>query len=146
MHRFCVVAYARFGPRDRCGIQRARYPRIDEARFAGRRASLLVPVLLPWGARPRRFRAEPLRAGQALVAPVVSPRWKFAEETYARTAASFDNPDFVDVVIHSYRHRYGLVPGDPSVQATERRLEAQPTIAVPTISIDGGGDGVRPPE
>jgi len=75
-----------------------------------------------------------------------SPHWKFDEETYARTAASFDNPDFVDVVIHSYRHRYGLVPGDPAVEATERRLEAQPSIAVPTICMDGGGDGVRAPE
>jgi pimeloyl-ACP methyl ester carboxylesterase len=75
-----------------------------------------------------------------------SPHWKFDEETYARTAASFDNPDFVDVVIHSYRHRYGLVPGDPAVEATERRLEAQPSIAVPTICIDGGGDGVRASE
>jgi pimeloyl-ACP methyl ester carboxylesterase len=75
-----------------------------------------------------------------------SPHWKFDEETYARTAASFDNPDVVDVVIHSYRHRYGLVPGDPAVEATERRLEAQPSIAVPTICMDGGGDGVRAPE
>jgi pimeloyl-ACP methyl ester carboxylesterase len=75
-----------------------------------------------------------------------SPHWSFDEETYARTAVSFDNPDFVNVVIHSYRHRYGLVPGDPAVEATERRLEAQPSIAVPTISLDGGGDGVRAPE
>lgn len=75
-----------------------------------------------------------------------SPHWNFDEETYARTAASFENPDFVDVVIHSYRHRYGLVPGDPAVEATERRLEAQPSIAVPTICMDGGSDGVRGPE
>ena len=75
-----------------------------------------------------------------------SPHWTFDEDTYARTAASFDNPDFVDVVIHSYRHRYGLVPGDPAVKDTERRLEAQPSIAVPTICMDGGGDGVRAPE
>lgn len=75
-----------------------------------------------------------------------SPNWTFDEATYARTAAAFDNPDFVDVVIHSYRHRYGLVPGDPAVQETERRLEAQPPIGVPTICMDGGGDGVRAPE
>jgi pimeloyl-ACP methyl ester carboxylesterase len=75
-----------------------------------------------------------------------SPNWTFDEETYARTAVSFENPDFVDVVIHSYRHRYGLVPGDPAVEDTERRLEAQPQIAVPTICMDGGGDGVRAPE
>jgi pimeloyl-ACP methyl ester carboxylesterase len=71
-----------------------------------------------------------------------SPNWRFDEMTYARTAASFDNPDFVDVVIHSYRHRYGLVPGDPAVDAIETRLEAQPAIPVPTVSLDGGGDGV----
>lgn len=51
-------------------------------------------------------------------------------------------PDFVDVVIHSYRHRYGLVAGDPAVEDTERRLAGQPRIAVPTIALDGDGDGV----
>jgi pimeloyl-ACP methyl ester carboxylesterase len=74
-----------------------------------------------------------------------SPHWTFDEQTYARTAAAFDNPDFVEVVIHSYRHRYGLVPGDPAVEETERRLTAQPPIGVPTICMDGGGDGVRSP-
>jgi len=72
-----------------------------------------------------------------------SPNWRFDEATYARTAASFDNPDFVEVVVHSYRHRYkGLVPGDPAVEPIEKRLEAQPSIPVPTVSIDGAGDGV----
>jgi pimeloyl-ACP methyl ester carboxylesterase len=75
-----------------------------------------------------------------------SPNWEFDEATYARTAASFDNPDFVEVVIHSYRHRYGLVPGDPAVEATERLLTAQPQIGVPTICLDGGADGVRSPQ
>jgi pimeloyl-ACP methyl ester carboxylesterase len=74
-----------------------------------------------------------------------SPNWRFDGATYARTAASFDNPDFVDVVIHSYRHRHGLAPGDPRVEDIERRLAAQPAIAVATIAIDGGGDGVQPP-
>ena len=71
-----------------------------------------------------------------------SPNWRFDEATYARTAVSFDNPDFVEVVIHSYRHRYGLVPGDPAVETIETRLEAQPAISVPCVSLDGGGDGV----
>ena len=71
-----------------------------------------------------------------------SPNWAFDDATYERTAASFDNPDFVEVVIHSYRHRYGLVDGDPAVEDTERRLTAQPRIAVPTIALDGDGDGV----
>jgi pimeloyl-ACP methyl ester carboxylesterase len=73
-----------------------------------------------------------------------SPNWRFDDTTFERTAASFDNPDFVDVAIHSYRHRYGLVPGEPAVEDTERRLAALPQIPVPTISLDGGGDGVRP--
>ena len=73
-----------------------------------------------------------------------SPNWQFDDSTYQRTAASFDNPDFVEVVIHSYRHRFGLVHGDPAVEDTERRLTAQPQIAVPVVALDGGGDGVMP--
>jgi len=71
-----------------------------------------------------------------------SPQWSFDDATYSRTAASFDNPDFVPVVIHSYRHRYGLVPGDPAVEETERTLTAQPRIGVPAIALDGDADGV----
>jgi pimeloyl-ACP methyl ester carboxylesterase len=73
-----------------------------------------------------------------------SPNWRFDDATYERTAASFDNPDFVRVVIHSYRHRFALVPGDPSAEDTERKLTGQPHIGVPTIALDGDGDGVRP--
>lgn len=73
-----------------------------------------------------------------------SPSWRFDEATYARTAASFDNPDFVAVVIHSYRHRFALVPGDPSVEDTERRLAALPPITVPTITLHGSDNGVSP--
>ena len=71
-----------------------------------------------------------------------SPHWQFEEATYARTAESFDNPDFVDVVIHSYRVRFGLVEGDPAVASTEQLLRQQPRIGVPTVSLNGGGDGV----
>lgn len=73
-----------------------------------------------------------------------SPNWHFDDATYNRSAASFHNPDFVPVVIHSYRHRFGLVPGDPAVEDTERRLTAQPPIAVPTIVLHGSADGVTP--
>jgi len=73
-----------------------------------------------------------------------SPTWRFDEATYARTATSFENPDFVAVVIHSYRHRFALVPGDPTVEDTERRLAAQPPIAVPTITLHGSDNGVSP--
>ena len=73
-----------------------------------------------------------------------SPEWDFDDATYAQTAVSFDNPDFVDVVIHSYRHRFALVPGDPAVEETEQRLAVRPTIGVPTISLHGGDNGVSP--
>ena len=71
-----------------------------------------------------------------------SPNWKFDDATYERTAKSFDNPDFVDIVIHSYRHRYGYAPGDPDLETIEQRLAATPAIPVPTIALYGGGDGV----
>ena len=74
-----------------------------------------------------------------------SPTWNFDEATFQRSANAFDNPDFVDVVIHSYRHRFGLVAGDPAYAEVERRLAAQPAIVVPTVTIDGADDGVRSP-
>jgi pimeloyl-ACP methyl ester carboxylesterase len=74
-----------------------------------------------------------------------SPNWKFDDATYERTAKSFDNPDYVDIVIHSYRHRFGYAPGDPDLEPIERRLAATPSIPVPTIVLHGGGDGVSGP-
>jgi pimeloyl-ACP methyl ester carboxylesterase len=74
-----------------------------------------------------------------------SPSWHFDDATYARSSAAFDNPDFVEVVIHSYRHRFGLVAGDPAYAAIEAQLAAQPCINVPSITFDGRTDGVRPP-
>jgi pimeloyl-ACP methyl ester carboxylesterase len=74
-----------------------------------------------------------------------SPCWDFDDATFARSAPSFDNPDFVDVVIHSYRHRFALVEGDPAVAAIEAALAAQPRIGVPTIHLDGAEDGVSTP-
>jgi pimeloyl-ACP methyl ester carboxylesterase len=75
-----------------------------------------------------------------------SPNWRFDDATYDRTAVSFDNPDFVDVVIHSYRHRFGYADGDPKLEAIERRLAAKPKISVPTIVLHGDGSGLSPPE
>jgi pimeloyl-ACP methyl ester carboxylesterase len=74
-----------------------------------------------------------------------SPSWPFAEADYERTAASFENSDFVEVVIHSYRHRFGYAPGDPSLDGIEAALAARPGIRVPTISLCGADDGVAPP-
>ena len=73
-----------------------------------------------------------------------SPTWTFDAATFERSAAAFDHPDFVEVVIHSYRHRFGLVAGDPALADIERRLAAQPPITVPSITFDGEDDGIRP--
>jgi pimeloyl-ACP methyl ester carboxylesterase len=75
-----------------------------------------------------------------------SPNWQFDDATFERTAASFDNPDFVDVVIHSYRHRHRAAPGDPALEPIEARLASQPPITVPTVVLHGAADGVDVPE
>jgi pimeloyl-ACP methyl ester carboxylesterase len=73
-----------------------------------------------------------------------SPEWKFDEATFERSAASFDNPDFVDVVIQSYRHRYGYAPGDPALAGIDAKLQLQPRITVPTINLHGRHSGISP--
>jgi pimeloyl-ACP methyl ester carboxylesterase len=97
------------------------------------------------GARGRAGLTENRDAFCRLLWRLWSPTWAFDAETFARTASAFDNPDFVDVVVHSYRHRFGLVPGDPALLAIEARLAAQPDIAVPSIVLLGADDGVGPP-
>ena len=87
----------------------------------------------------RRRRCKDAPRGQEC-----SPTWRSTEEEFEATRPSFDNPDFVDVVVHSYRHRYGLVEGDPAYDDTERRIAEQPTITVPTIVLDGEHDAVTP--
>jgi pimeloyl-ACP methyl ester carboxylesterase len=71
-----------------------------------------------------------------------SPAWKFGDAEYERAAASFDNPDFVALVIHSYRVRYENAPGDPRLEPIERRLAERPPITVPTVILHGADDGV----
>ena len=73
-----------------------------------------------------------------------SPGWRFDDATFERTAPSFDNPDFVDVVIHSYRHRHRHAPGEPSFEAAEARLATRPAIQVPTLVLHGRDDTVDP--
>ena len=73
-----------------------------------------------------------------------SPQWSFDEATFEASAVSFDNPDFVPVVIQSYRHRFGLAPGDPVLEEVEHRLAAQPRIEVPTVALHGSADDVAP--
>ena len=74
-----------------------------------------------------------------------SPNWSFDEATLARHVAAFDNPDYVDVVIHSCRHRLGLADGYAPYAAIEERLASLPAISVPTITMDGKADGVCRP-
>lgn len=73
-----------------------------------------------------------------------SPNWQFDDACFERTAIAHDNPDYVDVVIHSYRHRYGLAEGDPQYADIQRRLAQLPPISVPSVTLDGEGDGVAP--
>ena len=98
------------------------------------------------------FQTERGRAGLAAnrraIARVLwtnnSPTWKFSDATFERSAAAFDNPDYVDIVIHSYRHRLGLAPGFPDYAEAESKLALQPPLAVPAITLDGKADGVVP--
>jgi pimeloyl-ACP methyl ester carboxylesterase len=71
-----------------------------------------------------------------------SPTWAGAAEAFPASAPSLHNPDFVDVVIHSYRHRFGLVAGDPQYDVLEARIAEQPVITVPTVVLECGSDGV----
>jgi pimeloyl-ACP methyl ester carboxylesterase len=73
-----------------------------------------------------------------------SPTWNFDDAAFDRTAASFTNPDYVDIVIHNYRWRLGLAEGDPQYDDLETRLAARPTIGVPTITLDAEKDPFTP--
>jgi len=75
-----------------------------------------------------------------------SPTWAFDDATFEQSYAAFENPDFVDIVIHSYRHRFGGIPGDPALQSIEAQLAKQPDINVPTCVLQGADDGVDPPD
>ncbi len=74
-----------------------------------------------------------------------SPGWHFSDEEYNRTAPSFDNPDFVDVVIHSYRHRNAGAPGEARFQEMEKELAKRPKIAAPSILLYGATDPLARP-
>lgn len=73
-----------------------------------------------------------------------SPEWRFTEAEFAQAAQLWTNPDYVDVVLHSYRHRMAAAPGEPRHTELERRLLDQPRITVPAVTLDGKADGVTP--
>jgi pimeloyl-ACP methyl ester carboxylesterase len=75
-----------------------------------------------------------------------SPKWQFDDATFDRSAAAFDNPDHVDVVIHNYRWRMGLAQGEPRYDAIESKLATFPAISVPTITMEGDANGAPHPE
>ena len=76
-----------------------------------------------------------------LIWTIASPKWKFDDATFDRTAAAFDNPDHVSIVIHNYRWRLGLAEGEPQYDDLERRLAQAPAITVPTITLEGDANG-----
>jgi pimeloyl-ACP methyl ester carboxylesterase len=81
-----------------------------------------------------------------LIWQLASPRWAFDEATFARSAAAFDNPDHVTIVIHNYRWRIGLAEGEPQYDDLERRLAGLPAIGAPTITLEGDANGAPHPE
>lgn len=89
-----------------------------------------------------RYRDEFAR----LIWHTASPRWEFDDATFARSAASLDNPDHVAIVVHNYRWRLGLAEGDPQYDEVEARLATRPTIGVPTITLEGDANGAPHPE
>jgi pimeloyl-ACP methyl ester carboxylesterase len=106
-----------------------------------------VPFWYQWYFQIERGRAG-LAANRRGITRILwqqwSPHWHFDEAMLERTSLAHDNPDYVDIVIHSYRHRYGLAEGDPRYADIQRRLAALPPISVPAITLDGDADGVFP--
>ena len=91
--------------------------------------------------RGERGYREHTREFNRLIWQLASPAWQFSDEAYAQSAASFDNPDHVDIVVHNYRWRQSLAAGEPRFDADEQRLTGRPPIAVPTITIGSDFDG-----
>src|SRR5262245_28365190 len=81
-----------------------------------------------------------------LIWRLASPKWNFDDDTFNRSAAAFDNPDHVAVVIHNYRWRLGLAEGEPKYAALEERLAQAPNISVPTITMEGDANGAPHPD
>ena len=81
-----------------------------------------------------------------LIWQLASPKWAFDDATFARSAVAFDNPDHVAIVIHNYRWRIALAPGEPQYDDLERLLAGAPAIAVPTISLEGDANGAPHPD
>ena len=81
-----------------------------------------------------------------LIWQIASPKWKFDDATFDRSASAFDNPDHVSIVIHNYRWRLGLAEGEPKNDDLEKQLAEFPVIAVPTITLEGDANGAPHPD
>ena len=81
-----------------------------------------------------------------LIWQLASPKWDFDDATFNRSAAAFDNPDHVGIVIHNYRWRLGLAEGEPKYDDLEKQLAEGPVITVPTITLEGDANGAPHPE
>jgi pimeloyl-ACP methyl ester carboxylesterase len=81
-----------------------------------------------------------------LIWRLASPKWDFDDATFERSAAAFDNPDHIDIVIYNYRWRLGLIEGEPQYDELERKLASFPTITVPTITLEGDANGAPHPD
>lgn len=120
---------------------------------AAGQAPLPPPAELSWWYQ-FYFATERGRAGYGtyrrefarLIWHTASPRWGFDEATFQRSAASFDNPDHVDIVIHNYRWRLGLADGEARYDELEKQLAGGPAITVPTITLEGDANGAPHPE
>jgi pimeloyl-ACP methyl ester carboxylesterase len=99
----------------------------------------------PRGIRGRAGYETYRREFAKLIWRLASPKWKFDDATFDRSAASFDNPDHVAIVIHNYRWRLGLADGEPEYAELEQRLADGPLIAVPTITLEGDANGAPHP-
>src|SRR5262249_36634303 len=109
------------------------------------RVRMVVSVLFRHRARAGRLREIHARFRKADLR-LASPKWAFDDATFDRSAAAFDNPDHVAVVVHNYRWRLGLAEGEPKFDNLEKRLAAGPVISVPTITLEGDANGAPHPD
>ena len=120
---------------------------------AANKAPLPPPAELSWWYQ-YYFATDRGRAGYdkyrrdfaKLIWHTASPQWNFDDETFDRSAASFDNPDHVDIVIHNYRWRLGIASGESQYDDLEQQLATGPVITVPTITLEGDANGAPHPE
>jgi len=160
LQRFAVAGYD-WGGRAACIAAAFHRDRLRAAVLIGG-YSIQDTIAPPQPAAPERERAlwyqwyfntergrEGLKANRRSLCRLLwqtwSPTWHFTDETFNRTAVSFDNPDFVDLVIHSYRHRHGNAPGEKRFAAMEQQLADRPYIEVPTVVLYGADDGLGGP-